>query len=275
MWNEARITDDWFRSHYCFAGGVVGDWLRDAGLKFETATILDFGCGDGITDLSLALNHKPARLLGVDLYEAYQHLPGMAAAQLGLEALPANLSFKTIAAGTPLAATLQADAIISWSTFEHVVRPVLKDVIADLYATLKPGGLFFAQIEPLYFSPFGSHLQRFTDQPWAHLLHSDAQMWTLIAAHPLDFNEDQKDVMARVRDADTIRNFLNQSYLELNKLCAQELIDLLRDAGFVIEKEVRNQVQGYDIPRELAYRYSPDLLLTNEVVLLARKPLHS
>jgi 2-polyprenyl-3-methyl-5-hydroxy-6-metoxy-1,4-benzoquinol methylase len=273
MWKANLITDDWFRSHYCFAGGVVGDWLADAGFEFEGATILDFGCGDGITDLALAINRKPAQLIGVDLYEAYQHLPDMALRQLELPALPSNLSFKTIAPGDSVARWLQPDAIISWSTFEHVVRPVLKNVVADLFAALKPGGLFFAQIEPLYYSPFGSHLQRFTPQPWAHLLHSDAQMWQLIADHPLDFAADQQDVMARVRDADTIRNFLNQSYLELNKLTAQELVDLLRGAGFVIEKEVRNQVQGYDIPSELSYRHPADVLLTNEVVILARKPL--
>lgn len=273
MWNESNIRDDWFRAHYCFAGKVVGDWLTEAGFDFSQAEILDFGCGDGITDLSLCLNHSPKQMIGVDLYEAYTHLPEMAARELDLADLPGNLIFRTIAPGEKMAETYQLDAIVSWSTFEHVVRPLLKGVLADLFSALKPGGLFFAQIEPLYFSPFGSHLQRFTSEPWAHLLENDAGLWKIIQAHKLDFSPDQQDVMARVRDEETIRNFLYESYQQLNKLTAQEFIDLLQETGFVIEKQVLNQVQGLEIPRELSYRYREEVLLTNEVVILARKPL--
>ena len=272
MWNEAAIQDDWFRAHYVYAGKILGDWLAEAGLDYPNATVLDFGCGDGITDLSLCLNYRPARVIGVDLFEAAAHLPGMALRELALTALPEMLSFRTIAPGTRLAADYQLDAVVSWSTFEHVVRPLLKDVLADLYAALKPGGLFFAQIEPLYFSPYGSHLQRFTAEPWAHLLKSEAELWQLMEAHALDFSPDQKDVMARVRDEETIRNFLFKSYQELNKLTAEEFLDHVRAAGFVIEKQVIKTLEGLEIPRELRYRYRDEILLTNEVFVLARKP---
>jgi len=273
MWNESGIRDDWFRAHYCFAGKVIGDWLTEANFDFSQASILDFGCGDGITDLSLCLNFAPKHMIGVDLYEASAHLPVMAQKELGLAELPGNLEFRTIAAGTRLSNDYQLDAIVSWSTFEHVVRPLLRDVLADLYVALKPGGLFFAQIEPLYFSAFGSHLQRFTNEPWAHLLKSDADLWQIIQSHQLDFSPDQKDVMARVRDEETIRNFLYESYQQLNKLTADEFVDLLRETGFIIEKQVVNKTEGMDIPRELKYRYRDEVLLTNEVVILARKPL--
>ena len=273
MWNEEGIRDDWFRAHYCYAGKILGDWLLEAGLDYPNATVLDFGCGDGITDLSLCLNYRPKRMVGVDLFEAAAHLPGMASRELGLNTLPDGLSFRTIAPGTRLAPEYQLDAVVSWSTFEHVVRPLLKDVLADLYAALKPGGLFFAQIEPLFFSPYGSHLQRFTPEPWAHLLKSDAELWQLMESHSLDFSADQKDVMARVRDEDTIRRFLFKSYQELNKLTAEEFLDHVCAAGFTIEKQVVKQLDGIAIPEELRYRYRDEVLLTNEVFVLARKPV--
>lgn len=272
MWNEENIQDDWFRAHYSYAGKILGDWLTEAGLDFPNAAVLDFGCGDGITDLSLCLNYGPARMIGVDLFEAAAHLPEMASRELGLTVLPERLSFRTIAPGTPLASAYQLDAIVSWSTFEHVVRPLLATVLADLYAALKPGGVFFAQIEPLYFSPYGSHLQRFTAEPWAHLQKSDADLWAIMTAQPLDFSPDQQDVMARVRDEETIRNFLFKSYQELNKLTAEEFIDHVQAAGFVIEKQVVKQMEGIEIPQTLRYRYRDDVLLTNEIFVLARKP---
>lgn len=275
MLNESSIRDDWFRAHYCYAGKVLGDWLSDAGLDYSQATILDFGCGDGITDLSLCLNYSPKQMIGVDLFEAASHLPDMAARELGLPGLPRNLSFRTIAPGTRLAGDHLLDAVVSWSTFEHVHRPLLKEVLADLFMALKPGGLFFAQIEPLYFSPYGSHLQRFTAEPWAHLLKSDAELWQIIESHQLDFSPDQKDVMARVRDEETIRNFLFKSYQELNRLTAEEFLDHVVAAGFKLEKQVVKQIEGMDVPRELRYRYRDDVLLTNEVVVLARKPFDS
>ena len=68
-----------------------------------------------------------------------------------------------------LSGQVAADAIYSWSVFEHIPREQIPGIMEDLYALLPAAGLFFLQIEPLYFSPFGSHLRRFIDTPWAHL----------------------------------------------------------------------------------------------------------
>ncbi len=52
---------------------------------------------------------------------------------------------------------------MSWSTFEHVQRDQLAPIFRDLlHACLRPGGYFFVQIEPLFYSPFGSHLRAMT-----------------------------------------------------------------------------------------------------------------
>ncbi len=39
----------------------------------------------------------------------------------------------------------------------------------ELHRVLAQDGILFIQIEPLYQSPFGSHLLRLIPEPWAHL----------------------------------------------------------------------------------------------------------
>ncbi|WP_419606439.1 hypothetical protein, partial [Thiolapillus sp.] len=78
------------------------------------------------------------------------------------------------------------DAVFSWSVFEHVPQSQIPVIFADLYNSLHKGGLFFLQIEPLYYSPWGSHLRRFIDVPWAHLLWPGEQLRTAVMQYSGD-----------------------------------------------------------------------------------------
>ena len=157
-----QVTDPWFRDHFDHAASIVETWLRPE-IDLQNAVLLDFGCGDGITDLGVALKCRPRAMTGVDTTSKFAHLDGLAVSQLGLNRLPEYLSFRRIEEGHRLAGTMQVDAVFSWSTFEHIDRRFLPAIIADLFDLLPSGGLFFMQIEPLYYSPFGSHLLRFVE----------------------------------------------------------------------------------------------------------------
>ena len=124
-WDASRITDEWFRAHFDYAADVVHQWLGSA-LDVGTARLLNFGCGDGITDLALVLRHGATAIHGVDIRREYAKLPRIAREQLGMARIPAALTFETIAPGAPLADRHTGlDGIMSWSTFEHVQRDQL------------------------------------------------------------------------------------------------------------------------------------------------------
>ena len=156
-WDAGRITDEWFRAHFEYAADVVQHWMGNV-LDLPTARLLNFGCGDGITDLALVLRHGATAIHGVDIRREYAKLPRIAREQLGMSRIPAALTFETITPSAPLAGKRPlVDGIMSWSTFEHVQRDQLAPIFHDLYACLRPGGYFFIQIEPLFYSPYGSH----------------------------------------------------------------------------------------------------------------------
>lgn len=92
----------------------------------------------------------------------YEKLPRIARQQVGLQRLPAALSFQTIAPGTSLRGMAPPyDTLMSWSSVECVQPDLLLPILLDLPACLRPGGDFFLQVDPLYYSAFGSHLGRY------------------------------------------------------------------------------------------------------------------
>lgn len=269
QWDAERISDEWFRAHFHYAADVVQHWLGSA-LDVKTARLLNFGCGDGITDLALALRHGAASIHGIDIRQEYAKLPRIAKEQLGLRRVPKALSFETIAPATPLAGRRPVDGIFSWSTFEHVSRDQLEPIARDLYAALHPGGVFFLQIEPLYFSPFGSHLRRYDEVPWHHLLVSDDELWAIIQAHEGPIDGAERDFGFDDFGVEGYKKFVFNEYKTLNRLTADELVALMTKVGFQVIRQERRIVQ-MDIPQALHGQYPDELLLNNEIFLLLGK----
>lgn len=269
-WDAARISDEWFRAHFFYAADLVADWLGGA-LDLRHARLLNFGCGDGITDLALALRHGATAIHGVDIRREYAKLPRIAREQLGLARLPAALSFETIAPSAPLAGRHRGlDALVSWSTFEHVARDQLLPILRDLQACLRPGGVFFLQIEPLYFSPFGSHLRRYNEQPWHHLLASPDELWRIIEAHDSPIDGAEVDFGFADFGVEGYKRFVFEEFLALNRLTADELVALAAEAGFRVLRQERRQVD-LPIPESLRGQYPETLLRNNEILLLLGK----
>ena len=94
----------------------------------------------------------------------YEKLPRIARQQVGLQRLPAALSFQTIAPGTSLRGMAPPyDTLMSWSSVECVQPDLLLPILQDLPACLPAawGGFFPAGRSALYYSAFGSHLGRY------------------------------------------------------------------------------------------------------------------
>ncbi|MDR2154602.1 MAG: class I SAM-dependent methyltransferase [Burkholderiaceae bacterium] len=271
-WDSGKITDEWFRVHFDHAADIVHDWLGQS-LNLSKARLLNFGCGDGITDLALVLRHGAASIHGIDIRREYQKLPRIAREQLGMTRLPAALRFETIVPNSPLAGRVRAfDGIFSWSTFEHVQRDKVLPILMDLHACLRAGGVFFLQVEPLFYSPWGSHLGRYVDVPWHHLMMTQEELWRAIQAYDGPINPTEVDFGFDDFGVDGYKQFVFREYQALNRLTADELVDIARQAGFEVLREKRqSHYMDMPIPPTLQARYPEDWLRGNEIFLLLGK----
>jgi 2-polyprenyl-3-methyl-5-hydroxy-6-metoxy-1,4-benzoquinol methylase len=269
-WNDGAISDDWFRAHFHFATDTIHDWLSPH-LDIGRSTLLDFGCGDGTTDLAMAVRHAPKEILGVDIVRTWGDLQKTASREIQLSRWPTNLSFEEISPGQSVAELGRFDAVFSWSAFEHIDRPLLLPILGDLHAALRPGGFLFVQIEPLFYSPFGSHLQRFAVAPWAHLLSEEAELERAVMSYAGEISAKEVEFNYYVRTYDDYKRFIFEQYRGLNRLTVDELFGLLTTAGFEIIREHRCHYPGLDIPEALSTRFRWEDLITNEITVLARR----
>ena len=260
-----------FESKFIDVPDVFAEWVKDE-IDLSESTILDFGCGFGLMALGIALRLKPRKVVGVDLRPEYEELLGIASAEAGIGELPRNLELFTIREGEDLSARFRFDCIFSWSTFEHVSQPTLGDTVASLRDTLRPGGLFFLQISPLYYSAFGSHLDVLVPEPWAHLSMQDNLLQSRVLYAPRvggskRINEGEQ----APADDQAFRQGLWSCYSTLNKLTADALVDLFTSSGFEIVRDYRTECEA-EPPRELESVFRREVLKTEQIVLLLRRP---
>jgi hypothetical protein len=268
-WIEDRITDEWFASHFRYAADVVHGALSPV-LDPTESTLLDFGCYDGITGLGLILRHRWKRVVGVDIDPGFDALPRLAREQIRLQQLPAALEFRRIALKESLQLIGRVDAIMTWSVFEHVERSIIDQVVADFHSALAPGGHCFLQVDPLFYSPQGSHLGRFATAPWAHLRMTDDELERFVmAAAPGTVPPDEITEQFRSMSFEEYKRFIFRHYLELNRVTADELVTLFTRNGFELVWQKR-RLTDEPIPQDLAGRYDEDLLRTCEIFALFR-----
>ena len=159
---------------------------------------------------------------------------------------------------------------MSWSTFEHVRRDQLSLILEDLHACLRPGGYFFIQIEPLYFSAYGSHLRRYDETPWHHLLATEDELWKVIEAHQGPIDPAEVDFGFADFGVEGYKRFVFNEYKALNRLTADELVAFAKSAGFNVAREERRSLD-ISPPDSLLAQYPRDWLTNNEIFLLLRK----
>lgn len=260
--------DAWFQSHYEGAASILVSLLPAEALG-PGRTLVDFGCGDGATSLGVATRSR-ANVIGVDLMRSFDHLPALARDNLGMASLPGNLSFREVRRGEPLPfAGGSVDLSYSWSVFEHVADAASS--LRELRRITKRGGWLFVQVEPLFHGPYGSHLQRLVDEPWAHLALDEGEFLRRAAAATDHVAADQQDVLYRTNAFEDVKRHLLDEYRTLNRMTAEDLLDWVSAAGFDLEW---SRLIPPDAPIEpdsrLLARYPRELLMANQVVLLAR-----
>ena len=265
-----RSQDPWFWSHYDDVPNIVLSIVPPEFVQ-EGRAIVDFGCGDGIEALGMA-SRVGAQVNGVDLHATFNHLPEYARKNLGSGALPSNLSFVQTQIGKPLPFRERSvDLVYSWSVFEHIAD--VRGVLAEMHRISKPGGALFIQIEPLFYGPFGSHLLRLVEEPWAHLLYGEEEFERMVASARDNVPLSEKDTLYRHNAFEDVKRHLLSEYRTLNRIRAEELLAEVADAGFEIVSSRMIRAEGVVPSPALLEKYPLDLLMTNQIVVLAKRPL--
>lgn len=249
-----RIISEWFEAH----GGVAG---KD---------VLEFGCGEATVALGLALQKKPQRLVGVEILDVVFKCADYARKNLGLETLPNNLELYKIEPGQRLTDLGTFDFIYTWSVFEHVRRDTLQDAFRSIADVLRPGGVVFLQISPLFYSRDGSHLAPWINQPWGHLsMEHDVFKETLwdAPATPEALRKAWSVYIPLDADQEIEQQKLWETYVTLNKTTAPQLERAAADAGLQIIRDYRTKNDDA-IPLDIAEIYDEDTLRTEQIVWL-------
>lgn len=174
-WNN---KGGWFHGHFDHAARVVIDYMFKGSRQLR-GRILDVGCGDGITDLGIALHCGPELLIGIDPFSGFQRLPQvMSEHGLSPDAIPQNLRFMT-ADGNHLPFPDDSfDVVLSWGSLEHIAGGYLQ-CMREIKRVLRDGGLFF--VHPgLFYSDIGHHLGEFSSEPFFHLTKTREQLHDLV-----------------------------------------------------------------------------------------------
>jgi SAM-dependent methyltransferase len=164
----ARSDGNWFQRHFDHAARTIIHMFfrQDERLR---GRVLDVGCGDGITDLGIALRMNPQELIGVDPFRGYERLPEICREHRLPESLfhPPCLSFRADDANELSFDDNHFDAVLSWGSLEHIAGGYDR-ALAEIHRVLRPGGLLFAH-PGLFYGSVGNHLGEFFDDPWIHL----------------------------------------------------------------------------------------------------------
>jgi SAM-dependent methyltransferase len=145
------------------------------------------------------------------------------------------------------------DLVMSWSVFEHVSNPVV--VLSEIHRILRPGGLMFLQIWPLYHSQRGSHLWNWYPDGWEHLLQTS--------------NDLRSDFVNNFEVEESLREEMLIDYDSLNKITVDQLQRAILSAGLTIRR-IELQSDQIDVPESLSHLSLFDLT-TSGIKILAQR----
>jgi SAM-dependent methyltransferase len=220
-----RGPTDWFHKHFDHAARTTATYLLGDSPLLKRR-ILDVGCGDGITDLGIALRWKPEELVGVDPFRGYERLPQiLRAAHLPLESLPDGLRFLPESANALPFPDDHFDVVLSWGSLEHIAGGYAQ-AFAEIRRVLRPDGLLM--VHPgLFYSDVGNHLGEFRfarEEPYVHLKRSREWLREKILSS-------EPERMDRCGDHATPEQYW-QWFTELNPITVGGFERELRDLGF-------------------------------------------
>ena len=128
--HERAVAEAW-RSAFVDLDALVAD-IR--AVRPDVRRILEVGCGEGALSERLVAAWPEARLLGIDVAATVGRLYAGDPARAGFRRMP----LAEVAAAEPAA----FDLVVMGDVLHHVPPPARRGLLAEVAATLAPGGLF-------------------------------------------------------------------------------------------------------------------------------------
>lgn len=242
------------RSKFLDIPSYLHFWTQEHG-GLQGKKVLDFGCGFGTTSAGVALLTRPKLVVGVDINDEHVNCGKFLRGAFGMDCLPGNLVLETIEPGAGLPHD-GFDFVYAWSVFEHVDNPIFGQVLRGVVERIKPGGLFFVQISPLYYSAEGSHLWALGYRNWEHLTKQ--------------ISEIHDELMSNSSLSTQAKTSLWSMFMGLNRITAAELLARFTGAGLTLKRAQRD-VSAIEPPPGLSSVYQPDVLSNYQIVALFQK----
>ena len=110
----------------------------------------------------------------------------------------------------------------------------------------------------------------YDEVPWHHLLATEDELWNIIQAHQGPIDAAETDFGFADFGVDGYKKFVFNEYRALNRLTADELVQITTSVGFHVVRQERRSVD-MPIPQALRGKYPDQLLLNNEIFLLLGK----
>ncbi len=194
--------------------------------------VLDYGCGDGFQSVAAA-KAGAREVLGVDISEARLGFARDLKRVNGAD----NVEFAKRISGT-------YDVVLSLDAIEHFVAP--EENMLEMKSALTKGGRIFATFGPLWFAPFGHHMNFFARVPWLNLLFSEKTVYRVRSIYRTDGHT---------------------SYIpDLNKMTVKKFEALIEHCGLRPEKLVYRVVK--DLPLVAKVPFLRELLINQIDVVL-------
>jgi SAM-dependent methyltransferase len=179
-WNKGHA--DWFFRHFDHAATTVISYLLGDSPLLR-GRVLDIGCGDGITDLGVALRTQCREFIGIDPFRQFERLPQILADNgLPADLVPPSLTFRPEDANHLPFEDDSFDVVISWGSVEHMAGGYLQ-ALREVKRVLVPDGLFLV-VPGLYYSNIGHHLDEFSSEPFFHLKKSPEEIRRMVLETP-------------------------------------------------------------------------------------------
>ncbi len=147
-----------------------------------------------------------------------------------------------------------ADLVYSVNCLEHI--PDLTSYIRESHRVLRTGGILYNATEPLFYSPFGHHLQEIFPLPWGHLLWCEEEFTQLVIDEIGEGREWEPGVPLASAHLRQVQSELNRASPEdirkALRACPWHIeawLDLLTKQNSILAKEV-GIYSAIDVPRE-------------------------
>jgi SAM-dependent methyltransferase len=265
---ELATKDVWFYDHFVKVPQMVADLLARA-IALKSATVLDFGCGEGLMAKGLARYVR--KVHGVEIATWFPDVEERFTQMFGEYSPFPPVKLQVVQAGARLPyEDGYFDAVFAWSVFEHVAD--VPFAFSEIHRVLRPGGVFLLQIYPLFFSAYGAHQWDVVNEPWIHLkLGRQGLIDRIKRASPGSGPDQICHDSSAGQNAEQYRASLISCQDTLNRVTVGELTDHLRTAGFTLLHQQTWQDSVNEVPPELLDKYPREDLVTDHVVMLTSR----